>query len=258
MLGFLKVFSIFLEQVIFVVLQVHQACLKQLCSKDRPKYVVNGIVLDFMANIPGLIITLKPTWIDVRRKRHKGSMNAVNLNSPIPSIPHSLHVVPTFLSFSLCRTHCIPAHLRQRCISRQSLHSCQNSLVAVNFQLGRKLIGACLHLFHIPCVRMSDFPWEQALCPASHIRLLRYNLYTIHIVLPYTNCSSTMQNHSVKFWASSDVLSQSGVCFKKKTTTTLWKQEMRQRKKGAYYKCISLQLLCQMPLKKTLQQTQVP
>lgn len=134
--------------------------------QDRPKYVVNGIVLDFMANVPGLIITLRLTWVDVGSKRQECNINAINLHSPIASIPHSLHAVPTFLSFPLCHTHWIPAHLRQRWISRQSPHSCQNRLVAVNFQLGRKLIGACLHLLHIPCGTMSDFPCEQALCPA--------------------------------------------------------------------------------------------
>lgn len=148
-----------------------------------------------MANVPGLIITLRLTWVDVGRKRQEGIINAINLNSLVPSIPHSLHAVPTFLSFPLCRTHCIPVHLRQRWISRQCPHSCQNSLVAVNFQLGRKLIGACLHLFHIPCGRMSDFPREQALCPAAYIRLLRYNFCTTHRVSPCTICRSKMQNN---------------------------------------------------------------
>lgn len=153
--------------------------------QNRPQYVVHRMGLDFMANVPGLIITLRLTWVDVGRKRQEGNINAINPNSPIPSIPHSLHAVPTFLSFPQCRTHCILAHLTQRWISRQSPHSCQNTLVAINFQLGRKLIGPCLHLLRIPWGRTSDFPWEQALCPASHIRLLRYNLHTTQSVTLY-------------------------------------------------------------------------
>ena len=158
MLGFLKVFSIFLEQVILIALLLHQACLvKQLPLQNQLKYLVNGIVLDFMANVPGLIITLRPTWVDVRRKRQEGNVHATNINSPIPSIP-SLLCLHSWHS-PICRTHFIPAHLRERYIASQFPYSCQNSLMALNFQLARKLIRAnlsYLHLFYIPHSRLSE------------------------------------------------------------------------------------------------------
>lgn len=70
MLDFLKVFSIFLEQVILFVLLLHQACLvKQIPLQNRLKHLVNRIVLDFTASVPGFIITLRSTWVDVRREK---------------------------------------------------------------------------------------------------------------------------------------------------------------------------------------------
>lgn len=156
MLGFVKLLSIFLEQVI--ALLFHQACLvKKFPLQDRLKYVVNRTVLDFMPYVSGLITTLRPTWVYVRRKRQEGNVHATNTNSPIPSIP-SLLCLHSWHS-PICRTRFIPAHLRQRYIASQLPYSCQNSLMALNFQLPRKLIRAILsylHLFYIPHSRLSE------------------------------------------------------------------------------------------------------
>lgn len=111
--------------------------------QDRAKNVVNGIVLGFMADVPGLIVTLRLTWVDVGRKRQEGDIKAINPSSPIPSIPHSLHAVHS------CRSPCAPPpvslHIQgQRCLSRQPPQLSEHS-VAVNSQLGGKLIVACLY-----------------------------------------------------------------------------------------------------------------
>lgn len=158
MIGFLKVFSIFLE---LLALLLHQVCLvKQLLLQDRVTTSFTrclNLVLDFMANVTGLIITLRPTWVDMRRKRPEGDVHATNTNSPIPSIP-SLLCLHSWHS-PICRTHFIPAHLRQRYIADQFPYSCQNSARALTFQLARKLISAIssyLHLLYILHSRLSE------------------------------------------------------------------------------------------------------
>lgn len=110
-------------------------------------------------------------------KRQEGNVHATTINSPIRSIPsllclHSGHS-------PICRTHFIPAHLRQRYIAGQFPYSCQNSLTVLNFQLARKLIRAMLsylHQFYIPQADcLNCFLWEEASSLGSYIRLLIYS-----------------------------------------------------------------------------------
>lgn len=156
MLSLLKVLIIFLGYVIFIALLLLQAFLKQLLVQDRLKYLRNGIGLGFMANVPSLIITLRPTWVDVRRQDN--NVHAPNINNPIPSIPfllclHSWHSL-------ICRTHFILVHLKQRYRAGQFPYSCQRGVFQhYIFQLARKLsriILRYLHLSYIPLSRLSE------------------------------------------------------------------------------------------------------
>lgn len=117
--------------LLFVASGMFEATLFQ----NRPKYVVHRMVLDFMAHVPGLIITLRLTWVDVGRKRQEGNINAINPNSPIASIPHSLHAVPTFLSFPLVPHPLYPCTSQtevniQAVPPQLSEHSCGNKFSA--------------------------------------------------------------------------------------------------------------------------------
>ena len=181
-----------------------------------------------MANVPGLIITLRSTCVDVRRKRQEGNVPATNINSPIPSIP-SLLCLHSWHS-PICRTHFIPAHLRQSYIASRFPYSCQNSLMALNFQLEENWSGlsSYLHLFYISHSRLSELFFMGGSFVLVHTSGCLNTTRITHIVLCYVNCSNIMQNHYVNFWTLSDVLSQSGFCFKKKKKGSLQFFEIRE------------------------------
>lgn len=133
-----------------------------------------------------------------------------NINSPIPSVA-SLLCLHSWHS-PICCTHFIPAHLRQRYTASQLPAAVRTVLWHYIFSLQEnwaRLSWVIYSAFPIVDCR-NYFLWEEAF----RLGCLRTTRVT-HTMLCCVNCTNTIQNHTVKFQASSDVWSQSKFSLKK-------------------------------------------
>lgn len=174
----------------------------------------------------------------------------------MPTVPFPAFPIPSMLCRHSCRSpRAAPAaslHIQtQRCLSRQppqlSEHSCGSKFSAWK-KIDRGLSTSIPHS-----------PWQNVwfsmgasfvfcfIHQAAEIQLTHITLSVTPYKLQQDNAQS--QSEILNIFRCAEPVR--GLLKKKKKApeeflTILWKQEMRQRKKGTCYKCISLQLLRQM------------